>query len=100
MLIPDSKHWDLSPHTPPANTVLHSVKGMTWTILWSQQVLFTQGTAHMIQLQFNHHDTQAEKMKGFMFSEQNAEIDWTSMHIAKMGIIWSGRRWSTFRCSP
>lgn len=46
----------------------------------------------MIQLQFNHHDTQAEKMKGFMFSEQNAEIDWTSMHVAKMGIIWSGRR--------
>lgn len=43
----------------------------------------------MIQLQSNLHYTQAKKkkksqMKGFMFSEQNAEMVWTSVHIAKM----------------
>lgn len=29
-------------------------------------------------------------MMGFMLSEQNAEIDWTSMHIATMGTTGLG----------
>ena len=39
-------------------------------------------------------------MKGFMYPEQNAEVDWTSMRISKMGIIWPGRELVTFSCSP
>lgn len=63
-----------------------TVKRMACTILWSQQVLFTSGIAHTIQLQVHCHYTQEKppQMMGFMFSEQNAEINCTSVHIAEM----------------
>lgn len=72
-------------------------------MLWCKQ------TADPIHLRNNTHDPNTIQLswhsskaqtKAFMCPEQNAEIDWISMRIFKMGITWPGRGAVICDCSP
>lgn len=76
---------------------------MTWSMLWSEQ------GADPIHLRNRTHDLTTiqlslpwgkKQTKRFTYPEQKGEIDWTSMRISKVGIIWPGRGLVTFSCSP
>lgn len=104
VFILDSKHQDLSPSTPPVNTALHSQleddlkHALAWTKCWSRSpqksYTWTKYNSTVITLR------QKKQMKGFFYLEHNAEINWTTVCISKMGIIWPGRALVTFNCSP